>query len=353
MGLKGLWQEWKAARTQRWYEREARRRGIRSLELKEHLRRRLADRVPKKRPLRIFLAYPLTNWESVLPRSLEPFGRVTTFEWRSLGFDDQAPNWRKDDMNAAMIGAFLKEPADVVVGYFSGATVSPETLRRMAEAGAVVFNFSWDDKAFFANGSLAAAVDLNLTNDPASLVKYAVHGGPAMFWPEAAHPEIHRPHDVPFEFDVSFVGQRYGWRPGFLSRLRRLGIDVACFGPGWPDGALSSEEMVKLYSRSRINLGFAGVRQSRRLMCLKGRDFEIPMSGGLYVTQNNPELAMVYDVGREIVTYAEEEDCARKIRELLAQPERAAAIRKAGRERCLREHTYEAHWAKAFETAGL
>ena len=42
---------------------------------------------------------------------------------------------------------------------------------------------------------------------------------------------------------------------------------------------MSNEEMVKLYSCSRINLGFAGVGHSKKLMCREGRDFEVPMSG--------------------------------------------------------------------------
>ena len=174
-----------------------------------------------------------------------------------------------------------------------------------------------------------------------------------MFWPEAAHPDWHRPYDVPFEYDVSFVGGRYGWRPRFISKLIKLGIDVERFGPGWDNGALSDEEMIKLYSRSRINLGFGGVAHSRKLTCLKGRDFEVPMSGGLYLTQDNPELSLVYDVGKEIVTYKDEEDCARVIRELLDDPERAAAIRQAGRQRCLKDHTYKARWTEVLRLSGL
>ena len=88
-------------------------------------------------------------------------------------------------------------------------------------------------------------------------------------------------------------------------------------------------------------------------MCLKGRDFEVPMSGGLYLTQDNPELRLVFDVGAEIATYRSEHDCARTIRALLADPSRAQRIRAAGRARCLREHTYEARWGRIFRAAGL
>ncbi len=270
-------------------------------------------------------------------------------------------------MNSAMLEAFheanRERPVDAVVGYLSGQNTAPETLKSMAQAGAAIFNFSYDDKLDYDElqpggtirgpAALAAVVDLNLISDPGSRLKYALHGGLAHFHPEAADPSVHRPYDVPFRYDVTFVGAHYGFRPYFIEHLRRQGINVTAFGRGWPDGAVPLERMVEMYSLSRINLGFGGVGHSRRLMCLKGRDFEVPMSGGLYLTQHNPELELVFDVGREIVTYTDEADCADKIRGLLKDEARAAAIRKAGRERCLRDHTYEARWTKVFELAGI
>ena len=145
----------------------------------------------------------------------------------------------------------------------------------------------------------------------------------------------------------------YGARPGFIKRLRATGIEVAAFGRGWPTGTLTLDQMVEMFSQSRINLGFGGIGHSLKLMCLKGRDFEIPMAGGLYLTQHNPELDLVFDVGNEIVTYTDVEDCAARIKALLADDARSAAIRKAGRARCLADHSYEARWTKVFELAGV
>lgn len=375
--IKAYSQERKATHSLEYYRHEAAQRGI-ICPQGEALRSALCDRLkiratncwPKpKGQLHIFLAYSVSNWEAILPRTLTPFGKVTTFEWRFQGFDHLKPDWLqyRDTINRAILESFHKanreQTVDVVVGYLSGYTTAPETLIEMANTGAAIFNFCWDDKLNFPGellggrystpAAIAHVVDLNLTNAPDSMVKYAVHGGLAMFWPEAAHPEVHHPYEVPFEFDVSFVGACYGWRPKFISLLQRLGIKVECFGNGWPNGPLSDEEMIKLYSRSRINLGFAGVGHSRKLMCLKGRDFEVPMSGGLYLTQDNPELKLVFEVDREIVTYKDERNCADKIWALLVNPEMAATIRTAGRARCLLEHTYEVRWAQVFSMAGI
>jgi hypothetical protein len=363
--------------TQRSYGNQLLRRGLsvaRGPDLQTALRQRLGDRSRRlgwPKPcgdLHIFLMFPLHNWEAVLPGALSAFGRVTSFEWRSLGFDETASDWvlRREEMNRALLARYraaaAERPVDVVVGYVSGATVAPEVLEAMAADGAVVANFCFDDKVYWPGqllgnrctspAAIAHAVDLNLTCDPQGMLRYAVHGGLAMFHPEAADPDLHCPLPVEFEYDVSFIGARYGWRPTFIRQLGHRGIEVTCFGKGWPNASVSNEDMKQVYARSRINLGFGGIGHSRSLVCLKGRDFEVPMSGALYLTQHNPELALVFELGQEVVTYRDEDDCARIIRELLADPERAAKIRRAARARCLSDHTYFARWSHVFRTLG-
>ncbi|PWT73899.1 MAG: hypothetical protein C5B60_07585 [Chloroflexi bacterium] len=376
--IKGLAQERFAKRAEESYSKEALMRGIRvpdDKSLKSQLQERLAKRgvmhgwPRRKGQLHIFLAFPATNWELVLPRAFRVFGKVTVFEWRSLGFEDGSTNWlaRRDVMNKVMLETFVKAnskcPIDAVVGYLSGYTTSPETLAAMVKRGAAVFNFSYDDKLHLTGGqdggryrgpaALAKAVDLSLTSSPESALGYAIHGGLALFHAEAADPLVHRPYNLPFEYDVTFIGANYGWRPHFIKRLGKFGVRVECFGDGWPNGPVKLEDMAKIYSCSRINLGFGGIGHSRRLVCLKGRDFEVPMSGGLYLTQYNPELARVFNIGKEIVTYADERDCALKIKQLLEDEAGAALIRKAGYDRAIRDHTYEARWERVFTYSGL
>lgn len=375
--LKAALQEHRAGTEQRRYQRIALQRGLQvpaEATLAGAVRARRAARglpavAGSSADLHIFLAYPLANWETVLEPALAAHGRVTPFEWRSLGFDDRREDWfrQRPAMNAAMLAAFAaaqrERPVDAVVGYLSGWNTAPATIREMARAGATVLNFSWDDKLHYrgrdADGwpegpaALAAEVDLNLTNAPDSVLKYLVDGGLATFWPEAASAAIHRPYDLPFEYDVAFVGTCYGWRPRLVRALQRSGIRVAAFGHGWPAGPLPDAEMVRIYSRSRINLGFGGVGYSRRLLCLKGRDFEVPMAGGLYLTQHNPELERVYRIGAEILTYRDAADCIATVRELLADPQRCQSIRAAGRARALADHTWEKRFLQAFRLAGL
>jgi spore maturation protein CgeB len=318
--------------------------------------------------LHLFLAFTLYNWEAVLPEALRQFGEVTAFECRSHGFAESAPDWleRRDAMNREMLAAFVsanqRRPVDVVVGYLSGHNIDPAILTEMASLGAVVTNFCFDDKIrwpgaitggrYRSTAAIASAVDLNLSSDPAAAPRYAAHGGLSMFHPEAAHPNWYKPLQIPFKYEVSFIGARYGWRPTLIRGLERRGIKVECFGKGWPNGPIPNEEMNTLYSQSRVNLGCGGIGFSKNLLCLKGRDFEVPMSGALYLTQNNPELSLVFETGREILTYDDIDDCARIIRTVLSDEARAAEIREAARFRSLKEHTYEARWTRVLRTLG-
>jgi len=375
VAVKSRIQEIQAKRSMGFYRKASRKLScsLDGIDIAAAVKKRLLDRgicqsPAKKGELHIFLCFSSNNWEKILPIVLKPFGELTVFQWESTGFFDTYNEWLtyRNKLNVEMLDTFRKahskHPIDAMVGYMSDFNTLKETLLEIGKSGITIFNMSWDDKLYFSGDvrgqprsldKIVSSVDLNLTNAPESVIKYLVHGGLAMFWPEAASPELHKPYDAPFEFDVSFVGNKYGWRPRFIERLRKAGINVVALGESWGNGQLSNEDMVKVYSQSRINLGFAGVGYCKNLMCLKGRDFEVPMSGGLYLTQDNPELALVYEVGKEIVTYKDEKDCAQKIRWLLENPENAEKIRKAGRKRALKDHTWENRFSDIFRNAGL
>lgn len=116
-------------------------------------------------------------------------------------------------------------------------------------------------------------------------------------------------------------------------------------------GVLSDMEMVKMYSRSKINLGFSTCGETHlageRIMQIRLRDFEVPMSGGFYMVEYMEELEEFYRVGEEIVCYTNMGDLADKIKYYLSHESEREAIRRAGYERCLRDHT----WQKRFEAA--
>jgi len=349
------------------YHRRARRMGLVYDEAAVHRRVQagpLAEALAKGR-LRTFAAVRHHNWEAhnLLP-ALGKLGEVVHFDWGAEGFPPDS-KWTREhvrDFNALLLARFeaaLKDgPIQLFFGYLTGRNVRPETVRAIRRHGAAAANLCLDDRAKFKGKwkhgawtgtcSIAAAFDVCWTSTRTACEKYLVEGANPIFLPEGANPGIyHAPAEpVPFDHDVSFVGQCYGMRPKFVAALAERGIRVETFGFGWPNGPIPVEKMVEVYHTSRINLGFGGVGNSALLVCLKGRDFEVPMSGGLYVTQINPELATAYALDREIVCYRGVDDLAEKLHHLLAHPDEADRIRRAGHARAASEHTWDHRFAR-------
>lgn len=315
----------------------------------------------KKGELHIVYASFPSIWEEInIPSALEEFGCLSCYFTRDRGIDianrSAARRAIDTDFPAWVSQLHERHPVDLVVTYFSGAEISAGAVERVKELGIPIATFHWDDRLHFFGRKIGnqwsgpAAVcknyDLNLTNSPDSLFKYKAAGALAIFWPEAANPRHFAPRkEQSFDYEVSFIGARYGVRERLVSYLRANGVKVATFGPGWPDGLLTDDEMLSVYHRSRINLGFGYVGFSK-YQCLKGRDFEVPSCGVVYLTSDNPDLHRVFEIGSEIVTYKDFQDCLEKIRQLLDAPELCDRLRTNSRQRVLAEHT----WAHRFDS---
>jgi spore maturation protein CgeB len=83
---------------------------------------------------------------------------------------------------------------------------------------------------------------------------------------------------------------------------------------------------------------------------IKGRNFEIPGSGGFLLTSLTDDLPEYYVPGREVAAYTDFDDLADKVRYYLAHDQEREAIRRAGYERTLREHTYVHRFSAIFST---
>jgi hypothetical protein len=339
--------------------------------LSRELQKKFSRLVPRKKgELSIIALYHHYNWENgALKPSLEKFGRVRHYDWFDK-FNHSGKDWHKS-LKAAMNRDLIRqvntwmaeEKADVIFTYLSGELVEPETLQAIRSHGIPLINLALNDKQHLVgkvrNGRAWGArdicrhFDLCWTSTEDALVKYCVEGALPIHLPEGANPQIHKPYNLGKTIDVSFVGQCYGNRADVIETLLEQGIAVETYGLGWPHGQLATEEMVKMYSRSKINLGFGGIAGYKETFCLKGRDFEIPMSGGLYLTEDHPELHFAFQPGKEILTYSGTDDLIAKIRYYLQHPDEAESIRKKGYERALREHTWEMRFEKIFRLIGI
>ena len=273
----------------------------------------------------------------------------------TLRYDDAAPN------GARLIGLLdaaerRGAPIDLLIGQMWHGYIDRRVLAHARERyGVVVVNISMDDRHAFevrrlgrriGTKGLAPCLDLAATAAPEAVDWFLKEGCPAVFVPEASDPNLFRPKpDSPKRYDVAFVGACYGIHRRIIAMLERAGVHVEARGNGWPRGRIATPEVPDLFAQSRIILGVGTVGQSRSLVALKLRDFDGPMSGSCYVTQANPDLSLVYDVGRELAVYLDEADAVQVVRALLIDDERRTAIADAGRSRAARDHT----WAHRFE----
>lgn len=376
--LRGLQQENCIRREQRYYDTLAKQQGLivpSEKSLNKALMKRFSQRgidPPniRKGAIHTFYCGGLDIWEEHNSlAAVKAFGPVSEFHLRQQGYRPNTSYWLKDrkDFNCELFKRIKRIHQRQTIHLFftcaTGYTFFPETIEAINRLGIITCGYHMDDRLFFRgqkiNGqwagpaSIAAAFDVCLTNSAASRIKYVVEGGRPFFWPAGANPETFKPLNRPQEFEVSFVGSDYGRRVDWILWLRKKGINVKAFGPGWQNGTVSTEEMVRIYASSRVNIGFSGVGYSMKETCLKGRDFEVPMCGAVYLTCEQPDLHRVYEVGNEVVSYRSKEDCLAKIRYLLSDPERCDQIRRAARHRCYRDHTWEGRFQNLFKMTGL
>jgi spore maturation protein CgeB len=72
--------------------------------------------------------------------------------------------------------------------------------------------------------------------------------------------------------------------------------------------------------------------------------FDFAAAGALVATNRFAEVERYFEFGKEIVGFEDTPDLLRQVRHALEHPEEADRVRRAGRERVLREHTWRAVW---------
>ncbi len=144
---------------------------------------------------------------------------------------------------------------------------------------------------------------------------------------------------LPYEYDVTFMGQPHGNRENVIKKIRKAGFNVETFGYGWPNGRVNTYEMIKIFNQSKINLNLSNASRGT-INQIKGRDFEIPGCGGFMLSAYSEELKEYFSLNREIVTYCGIDDMIKKIDYYLKHEDERESIRESGYIRVLKEHTY-------------
>lgn len=242
---------------------------------------------------------------------------------------------------------------DLLIAQTWASFADPKAFSYIRETyGTIVVNIAMDDRHQYwghkLNGGwggtygLIPHIDLALTAAPECVEWYLKEGCPAIFFPEASDPAIFYPMpESPKIYDVSFVGGRYGIREQIVLALRKAGISVTAYGVGWENGRIVTEDVPKLFAQSKIILGIGTIGHCCDFYALKMRDFDGPMAGSCYLTHDNPDLHALYEVGKEIVTYRDINECVEKVKYYLEHDSEREQIANAGYESASRDHTWD------------
>lgn len=290
-----------------------------------------------------------TEYEAFIPTLRRLGHEVLHFEsWNRDLYADYA------ELNEALLGFVERERPDVMLAVQLNYELWIETVERISRRGDVA-TVCWttDDSWKFAQVSrfIGHAYHGMTTTYPDVVGRYRREGirnvlltqwaatASALLEPLPAGQCTHR---------VSFVGATHGDRERRVARLRARGLEIECYGHGWPAGSVPSDAIPRIMQQSVVSLNFANSRGRNQV---KARTFEVPGAGGFLLTEYAPGLETHYEIGREIEVFRGEDELIEKARFYLEHPAERDAIARAGHARTLRDHTYDARVRELLEFA--
>ncbi len=189
------------------------------------------------------------------------------------------------------------------------------------------------------------------------------------YLPMAAFPAVHKSLEMTEEeikyygSDVSFVGAGYYNRRHFFGGL--IDYDLKIWGTDWDmrtklanfiqrsGSRVDTDEIVKIYNASRININLHSSTYHKGVNpfgdFVNPRTFEIMSCGGFQLVDRRSELNNLFKEGEEVVIFDDQNDLRQKIEYYLKNPDEAHIISENGRNRVLRDHTYEKRMEEMLE----
>ena len=178
----------------------------------------------------------------------------------------------------------------------------------------------------------AKAADLVFTAQRDGAAKFREAGIDSAAWlPLACDPWIHRPHEVPIQWDWCFVGHVLdGARRERLERLQAA-------SPNHFVGQRYFDEMARSYSAAKIVFNHS-VRGDINM-----RVFEALACGGMLLTDDLADngLAELFQDGTHLATFGDDDELLDRLKFYLREDELRQRIAAAGQAEVLAKHTYD------------
>lgn len=315
-----------------------------------------------------------------------------------FGVDEEIMANGRDFMNEKLIRTVEETKPDLLFCYLLSEEIKKETISHIThKTKTKTFNWFADDhwRVPVFSRYWAPLFTLVSTTDAQAIDVYKSYGITNVIKSQwGANPYLYFPQDEklnPGDLDVTFVGQNYGKRGGYLEILKEAGILAKGFGSGWEAGRLNHQQMLEVFSYSKINLNFSetyfsGTKEKLKSIVklffgkelnhykfvghhffdnlrsmrgthkkpIKGRVFEVPATAGFLLTgKSDDDISEYYVPGKEIVIFENEQDLTDKVKYYLSHEQERYAIAKAGYLRTVKDHTYQKRFEAFFKALNL
>ncbi len=347
-----------------------------------------------------------TSWVDNIFGSLKMLGHDVSL----INFDDVISHSksmdelkRKELLTNHIIEYFEKNgPFDYFLGFLTDTLVLPELYKELEDK---VFTINWTCNAHqfdLLHKINSPHINLNtyISHDHKEL--YESVGAESYWLPMAANSKLYSPRENK-DINISFVGSAYGRRPYYIWRLLQSDIELRLYGPEWKfennisnllrqyiapivylyfeedirldnldktqrailkkqinklcnvGGVPSDKEYFEILGRSEISLNFPESRVNNDFMNPKVvlgcnfRDFEIPHSGSMLLTQNSDELSYFFEPDKEVVSFNNEYEMIDKARYYTTNLSEARKIAMAGMDRAHSDHNWENRFKTLFD----
>jgi len=237
-----------------------------------------------------------------------------------------------------------------------GEAIKPKTIEWIRnELGIKTALWLPDDPRFFNSlvKHIAPSYDYVFTASEKMIPLYKEIGcSRVYFLPFACEETVHKRVNLTeedrrkYEADVVFVGTYIPRRARLIKALEKAGVQIKVYGPYWKyfkrgkiiNDSVYGPEMVKAYNAAKIvlNVHIEDDISYKANM----RVFEAAGCGAFLLTDNAHEVGKMFDIGRELATYEDEEDLIELVKHYLKAEDERREISARAQERAYKEHTY-------------
>ncbi len=294
----------------------------------------------------------------------------------------------KEKFNSNLLHLVKREKPDLFFAFVFSDELDKKTLDEIKNTTKSVAWFADDQwrifnySRFYAQHFTSAVTTWSLA--PRIYSYYGIDNIIRSQW--ACNPKVWKPLPGEKKIDVSFVGQRTAARARIIDKLRDAGIKTHVRGWGWPEGRATPEEMIKIFSSSKISLnlndppniflpktlGRLVLRRSinklvpsfnlisnfkswknMRVPQIKARAFELAGCRAFVISGMADDINRYYEENKEMVFYRDIGDLIQKIKYYLNHEKEREQIAEAAYKRTLAEHTYGKRFGDIFTNVGL